>query len=442
MTGATTSGAAMQNGRWSVRSSADAGADEPAQVPQRWPVSGRRGLLAALLLVLFAGGAAAQQAVTWRFDGGRGVSQVRESRTQGYAALPASALLTIGAQVSRDGDEVQLLVGRSEVRFRLGSPFFVSGGSFYQLVSPVYAEGGVVFLPVQFIVEFLPTVAGDLAVDTGARVVRRDARAAARQAAQAAPAAVPPAAQPLPRPATPISSERPLLVIDAGHGGIDPGAIGPGGTREKDVVLAVSKRLYEMLRDDPRFDVRMTRDRDTLVGLRDRTRLANAWRNGERPALFMSIHANASSNRSAQGFETYFLSEAKTDDARRVAAMENASLRFEGPDSQTEAGDPLRFIFNDLRQNKYLRDSSDWAEMIQRRMAAVQTTPDRGVKQAGFVVLDGAYMPAVLVEVGFISNREEERILRDAAHQERLAQALARSVEDFFQRQGALRAGS
>jgi N-acetylmuramoyl-L-alanine amidase len=399
-----------------------------------------------LLMLIVAPELAAQQGASWRFQDGRAETAVRETRIGTHAAVPLSALLTLGAAFSRDDDEVRLTLGTGEVRFRVGSPFFVSGGSFYQLVSPVHAEGGVVFLPVQFLVEFLPTLSPDISVDPRARVVRRDGRAAARsappRAAQADPPPPPTPVQPAPRRPTPAGgAHRPLLVIDAGHGGIDPGAVGPGGTREKEVVLEVARRLESLLRDDPRFEVRMTRTRDTLIALRDRTRMANDWRNGERPALFMSIHANASPNTSAQGFETYFLSEAKTDDARRVAQMENASLRFERPEDQGHAGDPLRFIFNDLRQNKYLRDSSDWAAMVQRRMAEVQAAPDRGVKQAGFVVLDGAYMPAVLVELGFISNREEERLLRDAAHRESLARALARSVEDFFVRQGAVAAG-
>jgi N-acetylmuramoyl-L-alanine amidase len=223
------------------------------------------------------------------------------------------------------------------------------------------------------------------------------------------------------------------VVIDAGHGGVDPGAIGPTGAREKDITLAVARQLAAILRADPTIEVRMTRDRDTLIALTDRPRMANAWRGDGQDAVFMSIHTNAADSRTVWGFETFFLSDAKTEDARRVAEMENAAQRFE---TERPKLDPLSFIMHDLRQNKYLRDSSDWAALIQHRLAAVHPGPNRGVKQAGFVVLNGAFMPAVLVEIGFISNPREEQLMRRAYHQRQIAQQLAHGVRDFFERTG------
>ncbi len=231
---------------------------------------------------------------------------------------------------------------------------------------------------------------------------------------------------------------RKLVIIDAGHGGVDPGAVGPAGTREKDVALAVARELATILGEDRSFEVRLTRDSDTLVPLRERTRLANRWRGeGGREALFISIHCNASDHRTARGTETFFLSEAKTEDARRVAQRENAAQRFE---SGTQQMDPLSFILHDLRQNKYLRDSSDGAALIQARLASAIAAPNRGVKQAGFVVLEGAFMPAVLVEIGFITNPAEERLLRDREQQRQIARSLARGVRDFFGRPAGVRA--
>lgn len=225
---------------------------------------------------------------------------------------------------------------------------------------------------------------------------------------------------------------KPLVVIDAGHGGVDPGARGPNGTREKDVTLAVAREVARLLREDASLEVRMTRDRDTLIALRDRPRLANRWRGEERPALFVSIHANAHRDRGARGFETYFLSEAKTEDARRVAEMENAAQQFE-EESVVPAGD-LGFILNDLRQNFYLRESSDWAELVQRRLAEALPGPNRGVKQASFVVLDGAFMPAVLVEIGFITHPREAELMADRDGQRRIARGIAQSVRDYLAR--------
>jgi N-acetylmuramoyl-L-alanine amidase len=223
---------------------------------------------------------------------------------------------------------------------------------------------------------------------------------------------------------------RRLVVVDAGHGGVDPGARGPGGTREKDVTLAVARRLAALLRRDSTLEVRMTRERDTLIALRDRTRFANQWRRPGQPAVFISVHCNANPSRAAHGIETYFLSEAKTEDARRVEAMENAAERYEqggGPQS----GSGLGFILHDLRQNQYLRESSDWAEMIDDRLDDV-AGPSRGVRQAGFAVLNGAFMPAVLVEIGFLTNPAEERQLTSADHQDDVAGQLASAVRAFL----------
>lgn len=368
---------------------------------------------------------------------------MRPARERGYAALPASALVSVGAEVSVRGEMVEVRLGGRELRFRIGSPFFTVGEAVHQLVHPVYSDAGVAFLPTQLFVEFLPALGVE--VDAGARVIRRGRQASpARSAAAPAPSAPPRAetrteSSPPPRtpsrPAAEAPRTRRLVVVDAGHGGVDPGALGPGGKREKDITLAVARHLAAILRQDTTLEVRMTRDRDTLIALRDRARFANTWRNGERPALFISIHCNANSNRSARGFETYFLSEAKTEDAKRVEQMENAAQRYE-QDSGSSL-DPLSFILHDLRQNKYLRDSNDWAGIIQAELNSVLPGPNRGVKQAGFYVLNGTFMPSVLVEIGFITNPREEELLADPAYQRRIAERLARSVDAFFRRNGA-----
>lgn len=241
---------------------------------------------------------------------------------------------------------------------------------------------------------------------------------------------------PAPTLAQPADASRPLVVIDAGHGGVDPGARGPGGTREKDITLRVARLLADELESDGAFDIRLTRSADTLIALRDRSRMANRWRaeggNGSRPAVFMSIHANAHRNSSTRGFETFFLSDAKTADAARVAEMENAAQEYEEPSQAVD--DDLSFILTDLRQNRYVHESSSWAEMIQQRLKSIHPGPNRGVKQAGFVVLDGAFMPAVLVELGFITNRQEERMLTDQQRQREMASRLAAAVRDYFER--------
>lgn len=376
-----------------------------------------------VLAVSLIPGPLAAQAARWRLESGAASAQVAEAATRGYAALPASALVSVGAQVAYAQGGVVARFGAREVRFREGEAEIAVDGAARTLSNPVYEEGGVVYLPADFFRRVLAEVAGGaLEVDAAARTVRR-------VGAFPAVAAAPPVEEAPPVRA--VSSEPPrrrLVVVDAGHGGRDPGARGPNGTREKDITLALARRVAALLREDPTLEVRMTRDRDTLIALHDRARLANRWKDEGQPALFLSIHCNANESRSEKGFETYFLSEARTADARRVEQFENSAVQYE----ERSSGDPLGFILTDLRQNQYLRESSDWAQMIQDALDDVHDGPNRGVKQAGFAVLRGTFMPAVLVEVGFISNRTEEQMLRDPEEQGRLARKLAEAVKRYF----------
>jgi N-acetylmuramoyl-L-alanine amidase len=267
----------------------------------------------------------------------------------------------------------------------------------------------------------------------GAGVVGRPTLAtAARPAAPAAPAAR--GDEPLGRP-----SKAPVVVIDPGHGGIDPGRIGPGGLKEKDVVLQVSKRLAEVLLERG-YEVRMTRTTDTLINLDDRSHMANEWR-GSRPGLFLSIHANGVSDRRVQGFETFFLSDARTEDERRVAEMENAAMAYETHD-RVVGTDELSLILNNLRNDYYIRASHGLAGLVQDAFGQFHTGANRGVKQAGFRVLIGAFMPAVLIELGFISNPQEERMLGSGRFQVQAAHAIADAVDRFFHKERELWGGA
>ncbi len=219
------------------------------------------------------------------------------------------------------------------------------------------------------------------------------------------------------------------VVIDAGHGGRDVGAIGPSGVREKDVTLQVARALKAELERRSDLRVLLTRDDDVFVPLTARTRMAN-----EAGAdLFISVHCNSARSRSGQGFETYFLSEAKTEDERRVARMENASLRFENPDIDPDQLGELNFILWDLAQNEYLRESSDLADLVQRGLDDELDLRDRGVKQAGFWVLNGAFMPAILIETAFISNPSEERLLASRKFRSRLVDGIADSLLEYVE---------
>lgn len=384
-------------------------------------------ILATLLLVLAyaPGGLRAQSGPPWRIESGHRVAQVAEATGRGYAALPASVLLSVGAELSYTRDGMVAQVGAHEVGIATGAAEVTVDGAARPLAHAVYLEGGVVFLPVEFFLEVLPGLTdGQVAVDGAGRSIRGTApRADTREAAvrDEAPAAPVRAAQ---------APARRLVVVDAGHGGRDPGARGPGGTREKDVTLSVARRLAAILREDPTLEVRMTRDRDTLIALHDRPRLANRWRDEGQPALFISVHCNANPSRGEKGYETYFLAEARTADAQRVEEFENAAAQYD----ESPVGGPMAFILTDLRQNQHLRESSDLGQLVQDRLRQVHPGPSRGVKQANFAVLRGAFMPSVLVEIGFVSNPAEERVLNQDETQQEIAAQLARSVRDFFAR--------
>ncbi len=218
-----------------------------------------------------------------------------------------------------------------------------------------------------------------------------------------------------------------VIVIDPGHGGDDIGAIGPAGTQEKDVALKIARYLYGLLKNDAVFNPVMTRQDDVMVPLSERTALANSI-GGD---MFISIHANASENEKARGIISYFLADAKTDEARATATLENASIRFEDVESQKQYLTDLDFTLRDMIQTEFQRESAHLADIIQQRIKKATGTKSRGVDQAGFFVLDKAYMPAVLVETAFISNEKDEKLLVDENFQSKIAQAIYESIVAF-----------
>jgi N-acetylmuramoyl-L-alanine amidase len=216
------------------------------------------------------------------------------------------------------------------------------------------------------------------------------------------------------------------IVLDPGHGGQDPGALGRRGTREKVVVIDVARRLKKKL-EKQGFEVILARDSDRFVSLADRSKCGN----GRKADLFVSIHANWSPNRAACGLETYFLSEAKTDWERAVAARENAAFQTGDSGSALDAGGDVGLILADLAQNEYLVESSELAAQIQQKTVPCARIKDRGVRQANFYVLRNNFMPAVLVECGFLSNKSEEKLLRREDHRQRLADGISRGIIEF-----------
>ena len=208
------------------------------------------------------------------------------------------------------------------------------------------------------------------------------------------------------------------IIIDPGHGGKDPGSIGYRGTKEKDITLDVAKRLAKKIQKNLRVKTILTRDEDVWMRIQDRTRLAND-KNGR---LFISIHANSVEDRRASGFETYMIGTNKNAAAVRTAARENAVLDLEGTNSAKLTDEDL--ITATMAQSGFAKQSEQFAALVQEEMDKRLQSKNRGVKQAGFYVLMGASMPNVLIELGFISNPNEEKKLNSSSYRDMLATSI------------------
>jgi N-acetylmuramoyl-L-alanine amidase len=215
------------------------------------------------------------------------------------------------------------------------------------------------------------------------------------------------------------------IVIDPGHGGHDPGAVGPSGIQEKDVVLAIGLRLRELFREELGVDVVMTRSTDVFIPLEERTAIANKVG----ADLFLSVHANAAPNHSAAGIETYYLNLAKTDKVAQLAAKENGT--------SLDKVSVLQAILFDLMANYKLNDSAHLADEVQKALhkrirTSYSDVKNLGVKQGPFYVLIGASMPSILVETAFLSNAVEESRLKEAAYQDLAAEGILDGVRRYI----------
>ena len=333
----------------------------------------------------------------------------------------------------------RMTLGDSRLEMTEGVPFLRVGNDVIPILLPPLRSGNTFLVPYQVATSVIPRVASGFNYDATAREMRIFNTAARRvvEAPQssAEPSPSLPSGTTSSTPARPRRNTRRLIVVDAGHGGPDNGMTGPIGSGprivEKNVTLAVARLLASELRNQG-VEVLMTRTRDTLIALSDRGRIANR----NKGDLFVSVHVNATGSRGSagareRGYETYFLAEAKTEEASRVERMENEAVKFE-TGANAPKGDPLSFIINDMAQNEHLRESNDLAETIQDGLRRFHPGRDRGVQQANFAVLRGSYMPAVLVEIGFGTNPTEAAYLLDPDNQRTIASSIARSVMEYI----------
>ncbi|MEP6763914.1 MAG: N-acetylmuramoyl-L-alanine amidase [Gemmatimonadaceae bacterium] len=404
-----------------------------------------RALFLALQVAVGSGASAptAPLVVRWG-DKTRSVPVVAQSGRG--SALRADLLAeALGGQlVATTGEKFRFSLDERALNLMIGVPLVSTDSGDLPIIGAPFRVDGRLYVPLAMATELLPRVFGGLLYDDDRHELRRFSAVAIR-AKNSTPIAPSRTGIKSPAPALEKASDaasrsrttvlpnaknlrRRIIVVDAGHGGPDNGMTGPLGAakkiREKDITLAVARSLQQAL-EQRGVSVVMTRASDTLIALGDRGKIANQAKGD----LFISIHVNAANphwNRpaTARGFETYFLAEAKTEDEKRVEEMENQSIRFE-TNAETSSNDPLGFIIRDMAQNEHLRESSRLADLIQGQLKSIHPGPSRGIKQAGFSVLVHAFMPAVLVEVGFGSNSADSAFMNDALHQRDLADAIA-----------------
>ena len=311
-------------------------------------------------------------------------------------------------------EKIIFYVDNKKIKVTSDITFILIEDTLYQLSSKVIKDKNEYYLPVDSFFNIINSLSKDLSVTLGSQSISFSTKKTTLN----------------PSKKIDLRTEKQkwefkTIVIDAGHGGKDPGAVGYRGTKEKDIALDVAKRLEKKLSKNLNVKIVMTRDEDIFLRLSERTRIANE-NNG---SLFISIHTNAAEDRRASGFETFLIGPNKNEAAVRVAARENAVLELEGISGQKLTNEDL--IKATIAQSAFASKSEQFASMVQGEIKKRVQSKDRGVKQAGFYVLMGASMPNVLVELGFISNPSEEKKLRSPQYRDQLATAIYRAVEQY-----------
>lgn len=312
-----------------------------------------------------------------------------------------ASLFRANVKTERSDKRIYLNIYDEQFIFLCHSSYFTFQNEEYKYSYPLLGESGKFYVPLEFVTLHLPGLFPDKMSRNGKKLIITQ----------------------------PHDSTIRTIVLDPGHGGRDPGAVGKNlRACEKDINLSVSLILKNLLEKELGVKVLMTRSDDRFVSLQSRTRYANE----NKADLFISIHTNAARDRVSRGIEIYYLSTAKTTEARAVEALENSVVEiYEGGQEALRKYDDLALILSDILQAENLEHSNNLALKLQMNMCAGTKAIDRGIKQANFYVLRGAFMPAVLLEMGFISNPVEESFLVNKEYQERLAQTIFEGIKSF-----------
>jgi N-acetylmuramoyl-L-alanine amidase len=354
----------------------------------------------------------------------RGEVAIPVSLERGHPALPVPPLVRLlPVSPALETEWASIVFAGQSFRFLLDAPVMVGPEGVVPLAGGAYQARDTLFVPLQWLTDYIPRRFRE--------GYRYDPLAARFEEATLTPVVRTPSPPVERHPVTGLRMER-AVALDAGHGGIDNGnpcLHCPRGVREKDVTLAIARRLERELR---RRGIRviMTRTGDTFLSRFDRAGFCR-----DDCDLFVSIHVDAL-NRSpgyqkVSGIHSYFLGEARTADAARVAAVENDALRYE---TESQADDPQLFVYKLLQANEILRESALLAELVQGSAAKVHPGGDRGVAQAGLAVLNTATRPAILIETGYGTNRSDAQYITSAAGQQALAVAIADGIVEYLRR--------
>lgn len=310
---------------------------------------------------------------------------------------------TFKATIQEDflDQRLRISIYNEQIIILLESSYLSFADKTYNFRYPVISRQGKYYIPLKLITDILPLIFPDkISYKNGSIIADK-----------------------------PVDNSIKTIVLDPGHGGKDPGAVGfTKKNLEKDVVLKVARKVKDLIETNLNIRVILTRENDSFVSLQERTLLANR----ENADLFVSLHCNANNSHKYNGIEVYYLSTAKTDEARAVETLENSVVYdYEGGEEAVKRYDDLALILADMAQNEHLIESYDLSGQIQENIVNKTNGRNRGVKQANFYVLRGAYMPSVLIEMGFISNPEEEKKLVKDDYQNKIAEAIYAGIRNF-----------
>jgi N-acetylmuramoyl-L-alanine amidase len=335
--------------------------------------------------------------------------------------VPLSTIADKAGWSLKDDAGIQVLsLDTLILRARRGNPFYFLNGRCLQFPSIPQEWDGVLWMPLSGLFQAIPSEFFSQDPQDGSLRVRKIVEV--KMEAPAARKKKDESHQPAPLTSS-SNWTMGTIIIDPGHGGKDVGCVASSGVSEKDVVLDISRQLAKILLSKG-ITVKMTRYDDRFVPLDERTAFANS----NRGDLFISIHCNSSKIRSAQGAEAYFLSPAKTESAVEVAMSENSVVQLEDNAGQYQDLTEENYILLTMATSQYLKDSENLAGLALKEVVRSTPLTRRWVDQAGFYVLIGASMPAILFETGFLSNPDDEKFLASKRGRQKVAESLARSI--------------